>query len=34
MTSRNCERKNTVKTVKMYNRYGEITVNGYGLKKR
>ena len=26
----NCERINDVKTVKMYNRYGEKMVNGYG----
>ena len=30
MTRKNCERINAVKTVKVYNRYGE--KNGYGFK--
>ena len=32
MTRKNCERINAVKMVKVYNRYGEETVNGYGFK--
>ena len=32
MPRRNCERINAVKTVKVYNRYGEKMVNGYGFK--
>ena len=32
MLRRNCERINAVKTVKVYNRYGEKMVNGYGFK--
>ena len=32
MSRRNCEHINAVKTVKVYNRYGEKTVNGYGFK--
>ena len=32
MSHRNCERINTMEKVKVYNRYGEKTVNGYGFK--
>ena len=33
MPRRNCERINAVKTVKVYNQYGEKKkVNGYGFK--
>ena len=32
MTSKNCERIKAVKQVKVYNCYGEKTVNGYFLK--
>ena len=32
MPHRNCERINAVKTAKVYNRYGEEKVNGYGFK--
>ena len=32
MTRNNCECINAVKMVKVYNRYGEKTVNYYGFK--
>ena len=32
MPRRNCECISAVKTVKVYNRYGEKTVNGYSFK--
>ena len=32
MTRKNCERINAVKTVKVYNRYGEKMVNSYSFK--
>ena len=33
MSRRNCERINAVKIVKVYDHYGERTVNGYSLNK-
>ena len=32
MSHRNCECINAVKMVKVYNRYSEKTVNGYGFE--
>ena len=32
MSCRICDRINAVKTVKVYNRYGEKTINGYDFK--